>query len=139
VKPANLFNFSDRLQMAALDHLDKRKNVIAANIANAETPGFRALGYDFQEQLASLAHLDSSLPLETSAPEHFKNSHTKANGEVRADVYVKPTESVGEDGNTVYMDGEMQLMAENQLLYRTSIELLNRKIGMLKYGINGGR
>jgi flagellar basal-body rod protein FlgB len=134
-----IFNFADRLQMAALDQRLKRSQVIAGNIANAETPGFRALGYDFEDQLASLARLDSNVPIKTTNDKHFKNSFTQANGNIRADVYVKPTESVGEDGNTVDVDNEMVQMAENQMQYRSAVELLNRKVGMLKYAINGGR
>jgi flagellar basal-body rod protein FlgB len=136
---AGLFNFADRLQMAALDQRLKRSQVISANVANAETPGFRALGYDFEEQLGSMAGLDKTVALKVSEPQHLKNSFAKANGDVRADVYVKPTESVGEDGNTVDVDDEMVHMAQNQLLYRSAAELINRKVGMIKYAINGGR
>ena len=134
-----LFNFADRLQMASLDQRLKRSQVIAGNIANAETPGFRALGYDFEDQLANLSGLDHHLHLKTDAPEHFQSALVQANGQVKADVYVKPTESVGEDGNTVDVDDEMVRMAQNQLLYRSAVELLNRKTGILKYAINGGR
>ncbi len=134
-----LFNFSDRLQMAALDQRLKRGEVISGNIANAETPGFRALGYDFEDQLASMARIDGKVPMKTTAAKHFKNAFTQADGSMRADVYVRPTESVGEDGNTVDVDKEMVQMAENQVLYRSAVEIINRKVGMLRYAINGGR
>ena len=134
-----IFNFADRLGMASLDQRLKRSEVIAGNIANAETPGFRALGYDFEDQLASLAGLDKHLPVKVSSPNHFRNSFTQANGTMRADVFIRPTESVGEDGNTVEVDDEMARMAENQLLYRSASELISRKVGLLKYAINGGR
>ena len=134
-----IFNFADRLQMTALDQRLKKSQVITGNIANAETPGYRALGYDFEEQLAGISGLDHHLKLSTTAPEHFQSALVQANGQVKPDVYVKPTESVGEDGNTVDIDDEMVRMAENQMLYRSSVELLNRKVGVLKYAINGGR
>ena len=134
-----VFNFADRLQMASLDQRLKRSEVISGNIANAETPGFRALGYDFEDQLASMAGLDAKVPIKTSNDKHFQNAFTQANGKMRADVFVRPTESVGEDGNTVDMDDQMARMAQNQILYRSAVELINRKIGTLKYAINGGR
>lgn len=134
-----IFNFADRLQMATLDHRLKKSEVITSNVANAETPGYRALGYDFEDQLAELAHLDGKLSVKTSNDKHFKNAFTRADGKVEADVFIRPTESVGDDGNTVDVDGEMVRMAENQLLYRSSVEMLNRKIGVLRYAINGGR
>jgi flagellar basal-body rod protein FlgB len=136
---SGIFNFADRLQMATLDQRLKRSEVITSNIANAETPGYRALGYDFEEQLASLARMDKSTPLKVSQDKHMRNSFTRADGQVEPDVYVKPTESVPEDGNTVDVDDEMVRMAENQLLYRSSVEILNRMMGILKYAINGGR
>jgi flagellar basal-body rod protein FlgB len=37
------------------------------------------------------------------------------------------------------MEREMSELSKNQILYRTSIEALNRKLGVLKYAINGGR
>lgn len=134
-----IFNFADRLQMASLDHRLKRSELISGNIANADTPGYRALAYDFEEQLASLAKLDQKVRLATSDDKHLKNSFTRADGKIDPDVYVIPTETVPEDGNTVDMDDQMARMAQNQILYRSAVELINRKIGTLKYAINGGR
>jgi flagellar basal-body rod protein FlgB len=134
-----IFNFADRLQMASLDQRLKRGEVITANIANAETPGFRALGYDFEDQLATLANLDGRLRMQTDDDRHYRNAFTTHGGKIEPDVFVEPTESVGEDGNTVDVDAQMSKMAENQILYRSAVEMLNRKVGVLKYAINGGR
>jgi len=134
-----IFNFADRLQMESLDQRLKRSEVITANIANSETPGFRALGYDFEEQLATLARLDKSVKLETANDRHMKNAFTRADGKIEPDVYVVPTESIPEDGNTVDVDDQMARMASNQILYRTAVESITRKIGVLRYAINGGR
>lgn len=134
-----IFNFADRLQMTALDHRLKRSEVISGNIANSETPAYRALGYDFEQQLASLAHLDKSLPLKVTSGNHFLNSFTRSDGKITPDVYVKPTESVPEDGNTVDVDKEMVTLAQNQILYKSAAEIVNRKIAVIRYAINGGR
>lgn len=134
-----LFNFSDKLQMESLGQRNRRNEVVTANIANAETPGYRAFGYDFEKQLQDLGKMNEPIAVRTSKPGHMANSFTKADGSLTPDVYVRPTESVDEDGNTVDIDTEMAAMAKNQILYRTTVETLNRKIGMLKYAINGGR
>ncbi len=125
--------------MESLNQRLKRSEVISGNIANAETPGFRALGYDFEEQLASTAHLDSKLSMQVSSLKHFRSGNTTADGNIKPDVYIKPQESIGQDGNTVDVDDEMARMAQNQILYRSAVEIVNRKVGMLKYAINGGR
>lgn len=135
----NIFNGSDRLQMTALNHRLKRSEVIHANIANAETPGFRALGYDFEEQLQAVNQDEEALSLKTSSSAHFKQDGVQSGGKVEPHVYMRPTESVGNDGNTVDADKEMALLAQNQILYRAAVETLNKKIGILRYAINGGR
>lgn len=134
-----LFNFSDRIQMESLSQRNRRNEVITANIANAETPGYRAFGYDFEQQLQSLSKASEAIGVKTTDPRHLKNANTNADGTIKPDVYVRPTESVDEDGNTVDMDLEMAQLAKNQILFRTAVETLNRKIGTLKYAINGGR
>ncbi len=132
-----MFNFSDKLQMESLNQRTRRNEVITANIANAETPGYRAFGYDFEKQLQALSSKDAA-PMKVSDPRHIRNAYTKVDGSITPDVFVKPTESVDEDGNTVDMDGEMAQLAQNQILFRTAVETLNRKIGTLKYAIRGG-
>lgn len=135
----SLFNFNDRVQISALGHRMKRSEVITSNIANAETPGFRALGYDFEKQLQDVSGGAEPVPVRTTEAKHLRNSFTQADGSIRPDVFVRPTESVPHDGNTVDIDTEMARFSENQILYRASIESLNRKLGMLRYAISGGR
>ncbi len=134
-----LFNFSDRLQIESLGQRNRRSEVISANIANAETPGYRAFGYDFEKQLQDLSKANIASPVKVSDPRHLRNAFTRADGTLTPEVYVRPTESVDEDGNTVDMDAEMAQLAQNQILFKTAVETLNRKIGTLRYAINGGR
>ncbi|MBP6218411.1 MAG: flagellar basal body rod protein FlgB [Oligoflexales bacterium] len=136
----DIFNFSDRLQMASLEQRLTRSQVLHSNIANAETPGYRALSYDFEKELQSVAELaEQGSGLKVTKAMHFKQTGVSAEGKIDPRVSVRPSESVGNDGNTVDVDKEMSLLAQNQLLYRSVVESLNRKIGILKYAINGGR
>lgn len=123
----------------SLNHRLRRQQVITSNLVNAHTPGFRALGYDFEKQLQSAVGSDDELPLRTTHADHVRNPGVKGDGTVEADLFVKPTESLGNDGNSVDVDAEMGDLAANQLLYRATVELLNRRLGMLRYGISGGR
>ena len=139
LKISNVFNFADQIQISSLNHRLTRSQVINSNIANAETPGFRALEYDFEKQLQSLTSTTGQESLKVTDLRHKRNSFTEASGKIDPDVYMRPTESVGHDGNTVEIDKEMASMAQNQILYRATIESLSRKIGLLKYAIQGGR
>lgn len=134
-----IFNLSDKLQFENLNHRLRRNQVINGNIANAETPGFRAIGYDFEDQLQAVADLNGSSKMAVSDPRHIIHSFASADGNIRPDVYVRPTETIGNDGNTVDIDKEMGDLAKNEILYRSAVETINRKIGMLRYAINGGR
>ncbi len=135
----DMFGFADRVQMSSLTHRVKRSQIIDSNIANAETPGFRALSYDFEEQLQGISDPENKKQLLVSNPEHFRSAGVGANGQIEPDLYITPTESVGNDGNTVEIDHEMAELAQNQILYRATIESINKKIGTLRYAIQGGR
>jgi flagellar basal-body rod protein FlgB len=135
-----IFNLSDKLQFENLNQRLERNHVINANIANAETPGYRAIGYDFEDQLQAVSDVNQEgSQMKVSDPRHLIHSFASADGTIRPDVYVRPTETVGEDGNTVDIDFEMGDLAKNEILYRSAVETINRKIGILRYAINGGR
>ena len=138
MKP-ELLNFSDRLQIASLNQRMARNDVITANIANSETPGYRALGLDFEEQLQDIAGTNKELGLKTSSDKHLKSQFAGVDGSFSPEVYVVPTETIPEDGNTVDVDAQMAQLAENQILYRATVDLINRKIGSIRYAITGGR
>lgn len=135
---SGLFTLDDRIAMASLDLRRQRSEVLGANIVNAETPGYRAIGFDFEEQLQAVAGMGEPFPMKATNGKHFRNGHTEADGTIYPDVYLRPTESVGQDGNTVDIDKEMAEMAKNQILFQTAVELLNRKLGLLKYAISSG-
>lgn len=136
---SNMLNFTDRVQVEALNHRLKRSELINSNIANAETPGYRAIGYDFEQQLQSILDHNKTTSLKATDPNHRIHPNVTADAHVDPDVYVEPSESVTHDGNTVDVDQQMAKLAQNQLLYRMTVETINRKLGMLRYSINGGR
>ena len=139
ISSPQIFSNSDAVLEQSLNHRLAKQNVIASNLSNAETPGYRAMGYEFESQLQAATGSNESLAMRVSNEKHIAHQGVGADGSVQPDLHVKPTESVGNDGNTVDADQENADMAETQILYRATVELLNRKLGMLRYGINGGR
>ena len=134
-----IFSRADSALEESLNHRLAKQNVIASNLTNSQTPGYRALGYEFEAQLQSAVGTSGGLALRVSDGKHIKYPGVSADGTVQPDLHVKPTESIGNDGNTVDADQEMADLAETQILYRATVEVLNRKLAMLRYGINGGR
>jgi flagellar basal-body rod protein FlgB len=134
-----IFGKADAVLEESLNQRLKRHDVNISNVTNSLTPGYRSLGFDFEKQLQSAIGSDKDLIMKVSHPQHIKTPGMGADGILKADLYVKPNESIGNDGNTVDVDQEMTEMAGNQVIYKATIETLNRKLGMLRYSINGGR
>lgn len=134
-----VFAKADNVLEESLNQRLIKQNVITSNISNAQTPGYRALGYEFEEQLRAAVGNDGAMSINATDARHFKHQGLTVNGDLRGDLHVKPSESIGNDGNTVDLDSEMADLAWNQTLYRATVELLNRRLGMMRYGINGGR
>ncbi len=123
----------DTLAMA-LNFRKLRQDIIASNIANAETPGYKAKRVDFEESLARAINIDGNQGMITENSKHFDVGSGGFNN-VSPEIYNDPNGVVSQDGNTVDRDFEMSQMAENKILYDTSIQLLNKKLGLMKYAI----
>ena len=112
------------------------QNVISSNIANADTPNFKAKRLDFEQELRTALQADGDdVALAGGEAGHIAPSKTDP---VNVELYVDPNGVESLDGNTVQRDKEMAEMVQNQIMYNSSLELLNKKLGMLKYAINEG-
>jgi len=102
---------------AALEVRSQRMGVLASNIANASTPGFKARVIDFKSALASL---------ETAG----------AGGIDAATKYRVPTQT-SMDGNTVELNQEQTAFAENAVQYQTTLSFLNGRISQVTRALKG--
>jgi len=114
---------------------EQNQNVIAGNIANADTPGYKSKAVSFEQAMREALDMQDGVKLETDDPEQFGS---KGPENVQADVYDDPNGVESLDGNTVDRAAEMAKMKENQILYNASVESLRKKLGMLEYGITEG-
>lgn len=124
---------------ASLDLRLLRHNVTSSNIANAETPGYKAKKVDFEEALTRALDHEGLGKMHTSDDEHFLMGQG-AISRARADVYDNPDGNVTNDGNTVDMEKELSTLADNSILYKAALQLINKKLGAMKYAVSeGGR
>ncbi len=95
-----------------------RQQLLASNIANADTPGYKAVDIDIDEAAQIVRGASASLPLATTAA-----GHLSGNGETPPFPlkYHVPYQAAA-DGNTVEMDVERQKMAENSLMHQFSLD-----------------
>jgi flagellar basal-body rod protein FlgB len=113
-------------------------NVISANIANADTPGYAAKKMDFEEALSRALDTDGMRSMNTSHGEHFHVGGGSLS-RIRPDIYENPEGAINNDGNTVDLEREMASLAENDLMSRAAIQLINKKLASLRYAITEGR
>ncbi|MBX7231949.1 MAG: flagellar basal body rod protein FlgB [Bdellovibrionales bacterium] len=124
---------------ASLDFRLLRHNVTAANIANAETPNYKAKKVDFEEALSRALDHEGLGKMATSDPEHLLMGQGPI-AKARAEVYENPDANLANDGNTVDMERELSNLAENSILYKAALQLINKKLASLKYAVSeGGR
>ncbi len=124
-----------RALTTALNFREMRQELISSNVANANTPGFKAKKMDFEEALARALDVDGQMKMSASDGRH----HNVGNGgfnNLEPEIYDNPNGVVNENGNTVDVEAEMATMAENKLMYDALVQLINKKMGIMKYAIN---
>lgn len=120
----------------SLDLRAKRHSMIAANLANVETPGYTPTDLTFEKQLKGA--LEKGGAARTTNPRHIPlKGGGAALQQVSGAVVEVQGNNGGPDGNGVEMETEMGKMAENQIMYNASIQLLNKKFEMMKQAIKG--
>jgi flagellar basal-body rod protein FlgB len=103
----------------ALDIRAFYHRILASNIANVETPGYKEKDIDFKKELDSLTREPANI-----------------------EVKVKDTTDGGIaaiDGNTVSMEDQIVKMTENTLMFNSLVQMINKKFSMIRYAINEGR
>lgn len=121
----------------SLDLRAQKQQVIAGNIANAETPSYAARKMSFEEDLRN-AMTSPQTKGRTTNPKHFPLGASGISGVQGQIVKQRDTNPLG-DGNSVSIDDEMFELAENQLLYEASTQILKKKFSTLKYAVSDGR
>ena len=122
-----------RFNEAALGLRAQRQQVLASNIANADTPNFKARDIDFASALqGALAKSAPGAALTTTAPQHLQGVPT---GDTLGDgtpLLFRQNAQGAADNNTVDMDVERNQFADNAVRYEAGIAMINHQIrGMM--------
>lgn len=121
-----------------LEALALRHRVLADNVANANTPGFKRADVSFAAELA--AYLDRQAG-RRGAPLRGGSGGAAGAGqaEFRPRIWRMVTTSQRLDGNNVDIEAEMARLAENALLYEAAVRQLSAKLNCLRLAITEGR
>jgi flagellar basal-body rod protein FlgB len=110
-----------------LDWAAKRQQTISANLANIDTPGYKARDISFSEHMQSIG-------LDTTSAQHIQT--VSGNGMNVYEIDAKEKDN----GNTVDLDQQMTDLTKNGLQYVAMVQFLNQKIRTLRAAIvEGGK
>jgi len=115
---------------------NQRQEVLTANLANVDTPGYRPLDLDFAEQLKEVLQADNEGMMATSSNHFGSDEEVVDPGDPT--VVAQKTED-GLDANGVDLDRQMLELSDNSMRYRTSAKIVSKKLALLKYVINDAR
>lgn len=143
----NLLNSATLKALAAgLDTAAARHAVIANNIANQNTPGYKAEDIDFSETMRQVLR-ESNAPALQARSTRLGHMQFAGASPMPASAAADDAGTAGEgatrtmrtDGNSVDVDLEMAKMAENSLLYDAMAQLAQSNFSILKHVISEGR
>jgi flagellar basal-body rod protein FlgB len=112
----------------ALDGLSLRQEIGGRNIANVDTPGYKAQKVNFEDALNRFLRTGTKIQLETTNNDHQATAQRFNNIQVQSQR--GGTERA--DGNNVDMDAELGQMTETVLRYQTLTSLSGSKLSLLK-------
>jgi flagellar basal-body rod protein FlgB len=126
-----------QFQQAALNLRAARQELLASNIANADTPNYKARDIDFASALqGALSGTPAQLPLATSSPRHLGGGATGENV-MGAPVMYRNVLQPSADGNTVDMDVERAQFADNALRYEASVRFVSEQVKNVLTALQG--
>jgi flagellar basal-body rod protein FlgB len=108
-----------RFQTEALKLRSTRQELLAGNVANADTPSYKAVDFDFGKALAAATTTKAGTP--TPAPDL---------------LYREPAQA-SLDGNTVEMDAERAKFADNTVRYEAALKFLNAQLKTMLTALQG--
>ena len=117
------FDRTMRLLSSVLDFRSQKHQIITSNIANIDTPGYTAKDLEFKGIIGEAMQKRLSTTDKKHFPGQFPNT-----GSIDSEI--------ADSGERVNIDTEMTNLAENHLMYNTSLELLTRKLRSIKIIFN---
>jgi len=134
--PLNLDSYLG-VQSTALKVQGQRMEVLANNLANVDTPNYKARDIDFRQAMAQAGSPGASLPLTATSSTHLSGASptgdTDGSGAMKYRVPLAPSL----DGNTVDAQLEQAAFADNSVRYQATLTFLSSSLKSLMTAITG--
>ena len=120
-----------------LDQSLRKHSVIASNIANANTPNYKAKELDFEKAFKkALGEGEDGVSLKTTNPRHISEADSVENLSPEVEISSAPARP---DGNNVNLEKEMVKLTENNISYNLGIQLITKRLKEIRTAITSGR
>lgn len=113
----------------ALDGLSARRDLIGQNIANVDTPGYKAQEVDFEGTLKNAMNKSPSMSMKTTRTGHLQDT---TGGTAMVQVGMRQGGATRADGNNVDIDQELTQMTETGIRYQAISQAVSKKLSLLK-------
>jgi len=133
-----IFDHTMQLLHRTLDLRQARQRVIASNIANEETPGYRAADFNFQHSLQAAQRGRGPVTLAVTQSQHM-GVRGGAVQQVTGDLNPVPAGDLPLDANTVNIELEMAKMSDNAMQYNSAASIMTIRFHQLMGAIREGR
>lgn len=135
--PVGMFDSTVNLLGNSLDLRAQRQKLLSSNIANQETPGYRAVDINFEQEMKKA---ERSMPSGHLTGTNMRHISTGSPSTLVPTVVDRVTDLEGYDKNSVGIEAEMARLSENSIMYKTSAQMLKYKFNLLMTAIKeGGR
>jgi flagellar basal-body rod protein FlgB len=124
-----------RNQETALKLRGYRQEVLASNIANADTPNFKARDVDFKAAFEAARNNGPKAALQATNARHLQPSSTP--DLFSPSLQYRNEQQPSIDGNTVDMNTEMKEFTDNAIRYQAAVTFMTRRIESMKTALTG--
>jgi flagellar basal-body rod protein FlgB len=121
----------------ALDVMSLRHQIIASNVANQDTPNYKATDIKFHEELESALKANGTIEIQKTDPKHMAPGDPYA-PVAAGNIFMRP-DGAGYDGNNVNAELEMATMAKNTIMYDAAAQIVSGKLKALSSAIRDSR
>ncbi len=120
---------------AKIDYLSQRQGIIAQNVANSDTPGYRPkdlVEVDFSSMLKAEMSGGKSVSVATTNEQHLPNTQATIDAKSKKQ---KDTYEVAPAGNAVIMEEQLMKSGENAMDYNLMLNIMQKQVGMFRIAL----
>lgn len=121
------------LMSKSLDFQSQRQLLVSSNISNMDTPGYKAKDIDFKGALRDAMGSGDGLNLKKTQSGHLGPGMDSLRS-LQPEVYAEP-DAARSNGNNVNVDKEMSKLAETQIGYSATVQLMSKRGSIIRTAI----